>query len=239
MAAAWRWAHLPVHGWKKLHRWALSDLLCIGWPIVIPVDVWQAALPAFHAVLAKTAGGGENKWHARLRELVQQPQRTEWQPGRFDKRSAEQAADVRRVEVLSDITWEQLGEQAVPPYRDVEVRCRLVLQACPYLQHLQLYINSYHHVEPSHEDTFALLPHLRTLWLYQGDTERANELLIEEPPVDIERMLDSLPHLTFHSCKHIYLTISDLIDIASHSTLQKAHPRHWWEAAVGPRVDRR
>ena len=233
MTAAWRWAELWVQD-DRLHQWALPWIKCMGdKPTLIPVDVWQAALPAFHAVLVKSAGGDSNRWHARLRELVQQPQRTVWRlftrgkarDGRsewqvVDDEEAEQSADVQRVEVLRDITWDQLGEEAVPPYRDVEVRCRLTLRACPYLQHLTFFIDSSTYVEPSHEDTFALVPHLRSLVLGQGREHAGELLLIEEPPVDIERMLDSLPHLTKLRCWHIFLTITDMLDLASHSTLE-------------------
>ena len=133
------------------------------------------------------------------------------------------SAAEERVEVLRDVTRERLAELQ-PEYRDVEVRCRLVLQACPALQHLALGIDSLSHVEPSHEDTFALVPHLRSLRLYQNNSLMgAPELLITEPPVDFERMLDSLPHLTSLRCKDIYISISDLLDLASHSTLEQLH----------------
>ena len=109
-----------------------------------------------------------------------------------------------------------------PRYRDVEVRCRLVLQACPYLQHFVLAISTAAHIEPSHVDTFALLPHLRSLDLILRQPSRQeSELRIKKQPVDFESMLDSLPRLTSLRCYDIYLGVSDLLDIASHSTLER------------------
>ena len=85
-------------------------------------------------------------------------------------------------------------------------------------------------MEPSHDDTFALVPHLRSLHLTLRNEltlapleDRANKELIDEPPVDIERMLDSLPHLTSLRCDDIYLNITDLLDIASHSSLEELY----------------
>ena len=138
------------------------------------------------------------------------------------RRSADYVQRVEREEVLRDISWNDLSAGAVQR-RDVEVHCRLVLQACPYLQHLGLLINVIRAVEPSHEDTFALVPRLRSLLLNQYETVDELELVVDTPPVDFERMLDSLPRLTALTCRHVYISISDLLDIASHSTLEQLH----------------
>ena len=57
MAAAWRWAELQLWNYKtRLHEWTLPADRCIesSFGPVIPVNVWQASLPVFRAVVAAT-----------------------------------------------------------------------------------------------------------------------------------------------------------------------------------------
>ena len=58
------------------------------------------------------------------------------------RRSKEQSADSRRVEVLCDIDWRQLNGSVLPAGYDVEVRYGLMLRACPYLQRLHLIVDT-------------------------------------------------------------------------------------------------
>lgn len=71
---------------------------------------------------------------------------------------------------------------------------------------------------PSHEGSFGLVPHLRSLVLTLYDSSHRTE-----PPVDFERMLNSLPQLVAFRCVNIRLGIRDLLTIACHSTLEELH----------------
>ena len=103
--------------------------------------------------------------------------------------------------------------------RDAEVRCALVLRACPYLQHLALAIDANVCEPPSHADTFALVPRLRSLHLAQDQSHIESGIVF-----DIRAMLDSLPHLHTLRCSHITaLGVTELLDIASHCTLEEVH----------------
>lgn len=236
MMQAWGWAELRL--WLKvsrLHEWALPYKHCIdegGRLSWIRASVWREALPVFRAVLAKTSISEADRRHKHLAELVEGEVPTVWKWATCDHKGAwrvvsdekaMQSVDVQRVEVLADEDWWKVGVKLVSPFRAVEVRCRLVLQACPYLQHLDLEIDQYGYVEPSHEDTFALVPHLRSLSIARLDSRYDPLLPITEPPVDFERMLHSLPQLISLCCMDIFIDISDLFDIASHSTLERLH----------------
>jgi len=229
---AWAHAKLNVDTDSKLSEWTLPISQCVsGQQRSIPVGVWQAALPGFRAVIARRMEDSRDERREQAQQLskwVSGEQPTQWMLARRDDKGrlcevadvpqAQSELGAERVEVLRDIHWSDINSSCVQ--RDVEVRCRLVLQACPYLQHLGLAIDTVVHVEPSHEDTFALVPRLRSLDLVQRDSgHQAPELLIDEPPIDFERMLDSLPHLTSLRCYDVYLGVSDLLDIAAHSTL--------------------
>ena len=236
MAEAWSSAKVALDVGSKLPGWTLPLRQCVhsGQQQLIPVHVWRAALPALQAAVAKRQDDDKDErrrqQHQQLRQWVEQPHPTRLvYVKRNDKNelcvvedaSAQPSGDAQGVEVLSDIDRKAMWD-CTPQYRDVEVRCRLVLRACPYLQQFVLAINTAAHVEPSHEDTFALLPQLRSLDLIlRQPSQQESELLIEEPPVDFERLLDSLPRLTSLRCYDIFLGVSDLLDIAAHSTLEE------------------
>ena len=128
---------------------------------------------------------------------------------------------MQRVEVLKDVDWWHLHRKVMSSHNDVDVRSRLVLQACPYLQHLDLAIDSLLHLPPHLADTFALVPHLRSLHLSQVDVdERTGPRLA----FDFRAMLASLSRLTSLRCSRIHvLAIADLLDFACHSTLEELH----------------
>ena len=237
MAAAWRWAELYVTTYDtRLHEWTIPQVQCIDrstphHQCLIPVSVWQAALPVWRAAVARMDEESESEDEQRERcALVEHEQPTMWILAKreadgswkaMDEASAAaESADVERVEVLRDVDWWQLDEDMMPWSGDVEVRCGLVLRACPYLQHLRLLIDTYRCQAPSHADTFAFVPRLRTLVLERHDSGDSDlELLC-----DISAMLESLPHLTLLSCTSLgRLTIVTLLDIASHSTLEDVH----------------
>ena len=235
MAEAWSGAFLSILSGSKLPGWTLRLKQCVlGQQQLIPVHVWQAALPALRAAVAKRRDDDKDErrrqQHQQLRQWVEQPHPSRWVYVRrnekselceVDDSSVQSSEGVEHVEVLSDIDRKAVID-CTPQYRDAEVRCRLVLQACPYLQHFAFAIDAVTHVEPSHEDTFALVPRLRYLELVLRDSsQQAAELLIDTPPVDFERLLDSLPQLTELRCYDVYLGVSDLLDIASHSTLEE------------------
>ena len=237
MTVAWNHIILQLRSHVPLVDWTLPAEQCfVGAHQLIPASVWQAALPALRAVLAARVEEDKEEWRQRveqLRQWVEQPQPTKWVPALRDSQDRlreaadqkEQAGDVKRMEVLRDIDRREF-ERLQPELRDVEVRCRLVLQACPYLQHLVHAFDPVLHVEPSHEDTFALLSRLRSLFLYCWDnSNRAPELVIDTPPVDFERMLDSLPRLTSLRCRDVFISFDDLLVIASHSTLEDVEIR--------------
>ena len=127
--------------------------------------------------------------------------------------------DVQRVEVLKGVDWWHLHRKVMSSHNDVDVRSRLVLQACPYLQHLDLTINPY--LPPSHEATFALVPHLRSLRLSQAGSREGDHGRLM---FDFHAMLASLPHLTsLHCTSFRRLSVVDLLQFACHSTLEELH----------------
>ena len=71
------------------------------------------------------------------------------------------------------------------------MHCRLVLEACPYLHHLELCMNAYACLVPSHAAPFALLPRLRTHFLTQYQNYDI-EQIIEAPHVDFDEILTCL-----------------------------------------------
>ena len=102
------------------------------------------------------------------------------------------------------------------------MRCRFVLQACPYLQHFELCVEVATSDKPSHEDTFALLPCLRSLSLSHSDKSSGTHSHERgHPHFEFKRMLDSLPCLISLRCTDIHMDIGDLLIIASHSTLEE------------------
>ena len=233
MAVAWRWAELTLSTHTRLHEWTLPYEQCIDGGVspskhYIPVSMWRAALPAFQAAVAETTENPERYESCELLEtLIQREQPTRWIMAKPDQNESWkvvddeslQQPDVQRVEVLAEVDWWHLHRDVAPQYGTVDVRCRLVLRACPYLQHLDLAIDSFLYVPPSHEDTFALVPCLRSLRLSQADSDQST---YSGEVVDFLEMLDSLPHLTSLSCNGVrYLAIVDLLDIVSHSTLEE------------------
>ena len=240
MSVAWRWAvlHLSTSD-SRLHKWTLPAAECIECSSFyerrsIPVSLWQAALPVWRAVAARTLLGDKlerQRWYQLINQLVECEQPTRWMlakrntAGRWqmiDDNDRELSTDVRRVEVLRDIDWWQLDKRRARTYCDVEVRCRLVLRACPYLQHLHLSIDLSDCVAPSYDDTVALVPRLRSLHLEQCDTGHAKS----DSVINIWRLLDGLPHLTSLRCTKLdghVLSINVLLYIASHSTLEEMH----------------
>ena len=146
MSVAWRWAKPWLDVTERLCEWTLSKQLCVlddeidvdSERRLIPVSMWQAALPVFRAVLAK-AGDADERYQ-RLRELVRQPQHTKWVLAgsnahkwwQIFSKSSKQSADVKQVEVLADIDWDYM-QTVLHINGQVDMHCRLVLQACPYL----------------------------------------------------------------------------------------------------------
>ena len=242
MTAAWRWAVLRLSLDRKLPEWTLPHEQCIkdDGKTLIPASVWQAALPAWQAVVASVRCDERNRmyeWFQRRANAVRQEQPTVWITATraahdswkvvVDEDNLEQSAEVRRVEVLRDFDWWQLTAEAIPFSYDRDVRCRLVLRACPHLQHLALHLDSggvdEHSCQPlSNADSFALVPQLRSLRL----EEECYDLMVADLICDFRAMLDSLPHLHTLSCMDImHLGIPQLLDIASHSTLENVHIR--------------
>ena len=232
MTVAGRWATLRVILNQRLHEWTLQAEHCIkrGRKLLIPASMWHTALPVWRAAVVRTE---DSDWHElrqkyeRRAEVVQQEQPTTWVTVELDALGSwkvvdhesvtEQSADVQRVEVLRDLHLEQLENEVVPSYSDVDVRCRSILQACPYLQCLKLEVDAYLYRTPSNADTFAIVPRLRILCLKQEDSDRS-----PTGEFDFRSMLDSLPHLHTLCCNELrYLGVAALLDIASHSTLEE------------------
>ena len=122
------------------------------------------------------------------------------------------------MEVLRDIDWHRLQKKVVPLCSDVDGRCPLVLRACPYLQHLHLYVDGRVCETSAHAETFARVPRLRSLHLEQRHHNRGTRYRLH----DCQAMLDSLPHLHTLNVTHIkHLGTKVLLDIAAHSTLRR------------------
>jgi len=242
MAAAWRWTELSLTLDQSLERWTLP----VGEWIedsseqpFIPLSVWQAALPVWRLVLDRLKGGWRSERQERLHELIMRQQPTRWVLARrrdddswvmVDERLAEQSVGVQRMEVLVEPKggWD-FDEDTGFLDNDVEVRCGLVLRACPYLQHLHLAIDAYMCRPPSHEDTFALVPRLRSLRLEQCDSDDIDLHHL----IDFRAMLNSLPNLTSLRCDINCLSIAALLELASHSTLEETDissvmVNEWW-----------
>ena len=236
IAVAWRWAELhPSTEPRLLHRWALAYKQCIAdvERCSIPASVWHTALPASRAVLAKADERDER--YQQLRKLVTGPQRTEriwaqrverWCRCVWEIVESEQLdlpADVERVEMLADIDLSRLREEALPRLRIAEVRCRLVLQAYPYLQRLSLEVDTEDYEDLIHPNTFALLPRLRSLHLTRRNIHAPSERISAYPcmTVGLGAALSRLSHLTSLSLTCIPVFENDLLAIASHSTLEE------------------
>ena len=229
MSVAWRFAELRPSLTENVAGWTLPYTQCIRSIDLkhrIPVAVWHAALPVYRAVLAKADKADE--WRQRLQELLEQPQHTKWvtaTPNRdgclraVRDESGERYAVVERVEVLSDISRGDVWD-ALPHGRKVDVRCRYLFQACPYLQHIHIAIYNFNSLPPRHESTFALLPRLRSLTLDQLNSSYGDGT----SRFDWQTLLYRLPSLTSLSCIDIDgLNIYALLLIASHSTLEHLH----------------
>ena len=104
-----------------------------------------------------------------------------------------------RVEVLRDIgRWEV--ERKVTPELTVlplgeDIRRSLLLCACPYLQHLDLVLATRHFAEPKLDETFALVPRLRTLRLDENPSEDSDW---KQHPIRLDRP----PQLTSLRCRN-------------------------------------
>ena len=227
-AVAWRHAMLRLNTHRRLHDWAVPYEACVfGRQYLIVASVWRDALPALNAVVAaRERAYLQSMYWLRLRVARQQP--VERVLVRRDADGTERVANKKRAthscEVLSDVTWDDVKD-ATPEQRDVEVRCRLVLQACPHLRHLDLTLFRAAHVEPHNYDTFALLPRLRSLSLSQDDyeIELTGLTSFDKPPVDFALALDSLPCLASLRCAAIQMSVRSLLAIACHSTLEQLH----------------
>ena len=233
MVLAWRWAKLRISVSKRLHDWTVPYEQCIAGSApheqrFIPESLWQVALPVFHAVVTRPKRCKDNERRRRFHHMVQHEQPTmrilasqtkdgSWEE--VDEDNTEQSAAVLHVEVLRDMDWRQLD--AALPYSDhVHVLCGLMLRACPYLQHLHLLGCSLVRRAPLCADTFALVPRLRSLCLERCDSDEINRSTF----VHLPAMLHSLPCLTSLHCINIQqFSSADLLDIASHSTLEELH----------------
>ena len=239
MATAWRWAKVRLTRHPKLHEWALpidrcilSDL-CGDERCLIPLSVWRAAVPVFRAALANCSDifycdNGDR--HQRLRKWMREEQPTVWVWARqswsgkwwhVDDKGRQPSADVRRVEVLRDIDRGRFDKEVFPDlsgvrYFEQDVRCPLVLRACPYLQHLDIAFDTFVYRFPNLNDIYALAPRLRTLRLARvGDNSGWGKR-----PIALVR----LHQLTSLHCTNIcFLGVADILDIACHTTLDDVY----------------
>lgn len=231
MTISWRWVNVSLSTHTQLLMWALPVDECIlnlnGRKRLIPARLWQAALPVFRAVVAVMTDV-EDERYTRLRQLLRNEQPTkqvrvertrDGQCRVVNHKNTQSSVEVRRVDVLSDISRGELEHRAWSS-GSVELRCLFVLRACPNLQHLRLEIDT-DLAFPSHEDTFALVPSLRSLALTLYNRNRGCDW--KKSPVDFPRMLDSLPHLTAMRCINIRIGVDDILAIACHSTLDELH----------------
>ena len=235
MAAAWRWARVTVPSFMRLPEWTLPvehtvlHASTAQYGYSIPVQLWLAALPALRAAVDKERQGRLPQ----LREWLAQSQPSKPilakrdEDGRLREVHGEVAqheAGVERVEVLSDISNKDISALWAKDGIGVEVRCRLVLRACPYLLHLSLWIDPSVLTSPSQEDTFALLPRLRSLVLVRRVFyQRTLDTPSEQALLAVERMLHSLPCLTSLRCTGFYFSVADLLAVACHSTLEELY----------------
>ena len=236
MSVAWRNAILRLSQLEPLHHWALPCEQCIelNGRCLVPLSAWQTAVPVLRRALrvmqARKNYTPRVEW---LRRQVEHSQSIEWIAATqrwaddvwqavSDKNvvagDAQQRADVRRVAVLRYFDYAQFDADANSHYGqglEVEVRCQLLLQACPYLQHLHLAINAPHAEQPRHEDSLALVPRLLSLSL---------ESFHIKSPLEWRTLLDSVPSLTSLTWTYVdSIDIDRLLDIASHSTLEQLH----------------
>ena len=235
MTVAWRHAKVQqvtsgAQPWWS-HWWMLSPNNCVtsrqSWPwrLLIPTQLCQTMLRTLEASPTRPDRLADAMELHRLRRWLERRQRAEFILVRRDElgrlwhveaAEAQHAAGVISMEVLRDVYWKDVHE-ATLEWRDEQQCCRSTLRACPHLQQYALLIDCKWQAEASHEDTFALLPRLRSLSLTRNIT--TSDLWTTKHIV--ERMLDSLPRLTSLRCKDVYISISDLLAITAHSTLEE------------------
>ena len=140
-----------------------------------------------------------------------------------------------RVEVLRDIDrWEvereaSTHETATMRFDD-DIRCSLVLSACPYLQLLHLTNDTDRWVESDLDDIFASVPRLRTLHLDECSGDRDWKWF--------RATLDKLPQLTSLRCTNLRrFGVRGVLNIASHSTLDDVHTKSGRHCLDRQRVD--
>ena len=246
MTVAWRHSTLSLNAGTPLVDWTVPDAQCVwhdGLAPSIPIDLWDAAVPALALAAAEREQFDKESQHNRryvatprqqlqqFRQLVERPLPTRWilamrdEEGRLWEVKGEEwcwTSGLERVEVLRNFNKAHLRAKYASVHDSVqETRCRLVLQACPYLHSLDLLVGDSFNGRISHEDTFSLLPRLHSLSLARHNETGGVNSSLRQPPVDIDRMLTSLPHLTSLDCRvGVFLGMSHLLTLAAYCTLE-------------------
>ena len=240
MAVAWSSAGVTLNCSVRLADWTLRAERCVkGRRDSIPVDVWRAALPAIREVVGERESCSKHAGPPvlrQLREWAHKPQPTTWLQVRHDEdgrlsevldAEAQLCSGVERVEVLRDISvGDMLG--VVPAYVGGQLHCRLVLQACPALQHLTLCIERTREWDSPHHPTLELVPRLRSVSVIQLDPRQPaappSSQLWRESYIDFNAgMLDQLPRLTALRLTDIHVDVSLLTRIVAKATLEELH----------------
>ena len=236
MRVAWRWAKLRLSVCRNMFEWTVSQLQAVRWVKPMPgkqrfvfASAWQAALPRMLAAadgVQITEANDPYKFRRRFVDMLHRSQPTRWILAKrwendvwtvVEDSSEEGSPGVQSVEVLNDVDWlDAKRDSGSCEFDDIEVRCGLVLQACPHLQHLDFDVGRHEQMYVDrHYDVFAMVPLLRSLHVYQSWYSHPGRIF------DFQEIVDGLPQLTTLRCTDIrYLSISDLLAIASHSTLE-------------------
>jgi len=116
------------------------------------------------------------------------------------------------TEFNENILKHKISARFAPCYRS-----RLILLATPNLRSLSFNIDAAEYETPQFDDLLGLVPNLRTLTLYQGDSNQSNTHCSLIRIRQTMKYLSELESLTINS---FILSIQDLIDISSHPRLE-------------------
>jgi len=116
------------------------------------------------------------------------------------------------AELNENILKNKISARFAPCYRS-----RLILSATPNLRALSLCIDAAQVATPKFDDLIGLVPHLRSLTLYQGDSDQSNT---ECSLIPIRQTMKYLSELESLTIDHFVFNIQDLIDISSHPRLK-------------------
>ena len=219
---------------EPLQQWLLPEEQCVQCgesDFLIPLSLWLAALPVLLYVASDAPLPNRSVLRERLAPLVREPMPPRWILARRDERgrwkavedgNAKESPSVKRLLVPRGVHWWWLKKEVLPLCGFVEVRCRLILQVCPHLQHLHVLVDMRRYEMLSRVEGFALVPRLRSLRLERARLDAKSDTGGRQ--FNLLWMVHVLPCLTSLSLVNFgNIRVSELLAFASHSTLEQLH----------------